>query len=66
MAGVVPSRVDAPAKQGLLDLVDHAVAAGFSGRWACRQLGLDHARVLGWRARQAAGGGLADAPPRRF
>lgn len=63
MAGVVPSRVDAPAKQGLLGLVDHAVAAGFSGRWACRQLGLDHARVLGWRARQAAGGGLADAPP---
>ena len=62
-AGVVPARVDAPAKQGLIDLVDHAVAHGFSARWACRVLGLDHARVLSWRARQAAGAGLSDQPP---
>jgi len=62
-AGVVPARIDAPAKQELLDLVDHAVQAGFSARWACRVLGVDHARVLGWRARAAAGTGLVDAAP---
>lgn len=62
-AGTVPARVDAPAKQGLLDLVDHAVAQGFSGRWACRQLGLDHARMLTWRTRLAWGEDLADAQP---
>ena len=61
-AGTVPTRVDAPVKQGLLDLVDHAGGHGFSGRWACRQLGLDHARMLDWRARAAAGD-LADATP---
>lgn len=62
-AGVVPARLDAPAKQGLLDLVDHASAAGFSLRWACRHLGVDHARMLGWRSRLAAGTGLSDAQP---
>ena len=60
-AGVVPARIDAPAKQGLLDLVAHARSQGFSGRWACRQLGLDHARMLGWQAKAAAGAGLAGA-----
>jgi transposase InsO family protein len=63
MAGAIPARVDAPVKQGLLDLVDHAVAQGFSTRWACRQLGVDHARLLSWRARAGAGGDLADATP---
>lgn len=62
-AGLVPARLDAPAKQGLIDLVDHARAEGFSGRWACRQLGLDHARVLTWQAKASAGSGLADAAP---
>ncbi|MGH3096257.1 MAG: integrase core domain-containing protein [Streptosporangiales bacterium] len=61
--GVVPARVDAPTKAGLLELVDHAVSQGFSARWACRQLGLDHARVLSWRDRAAAGHGLDDAAP---
>ena len=63
IAGAVPSRVDAPVKKALLDLVDHAVAEGFSTRWACRQLGVDHARVLTWRSRAADGGDLADAQP---
>lgn len=62
-AGLVPSRIDAPAKQGLLDLVDHATESGFSGRWACRMLGLDHARMLAWRSRLSQGRGLADELP---
>lgn len=62
-AGLVPARVEGPAKQGLLDLVEHARDEGFSGRWACRQLGLDHARMLAWAAKANAGADLADAPP---
>lgn len=62
-AGLVPARVAEPAKHGLLGLVDYAHAAGFSLRWACRQLGLDHARVLSWRARLAEGSSLADHRP---
>lgn len=62
-AGLVPARVDGPAKQGLLDLVAHATQHGFSGRWACRQLGLDPARMLSWQARARAGGDLADGQP---
>lgn len=62
-AGPVPARVEAPAKQGLLDLVEHARSEGFSGRWACRQLGLDHARMLTWQAKATAGGELKDTPP---
>jgi putative transposase len=62
-AGAVPARVDAPAKQGLLDLVEYAREQGFSGRWACRVLGVDHARVLAWQSRAAAGDGLVDTAP---
>lgn len=62
-AGLVPARVEGPAKRGLLDLVEHARAQGFSGRWACRQLGLDHARMLSWAATAQAGGDLADQVP---
>ena len=62
-AGLVPARVDAPAKQGLLDLVEHAVGQGMSMRWACRLLGVDHARVLAWQGRVRAGATLADTPP---
>lgn len=62
-AGLVPTRIDAPAKQGLLDLIDDARERGFSGRWACRQLGLDHARMLSWAAKARAGHDLGDAAP---
>ena len=62
-AGLVPARVDGPAKLGLLDLVEHARGEGLSGRWACRQLGLDHARMLAWSAKANAGADLADASP---
>jgi len=62
-AGLVPSRVPGPAKQGLLALIGDAQAKGFSLRWACRILGVDHARVIGWQAAQAAGSSLDDAKP---
>ncbi|MCL1900577.1 MAG: integrase core domain-containing protein [Promicromonosporaceae bacterium] len=50
-------------KQGLLDLVDDAGRDGLSLRWACRVLGVDHGRVLAWRATATAGGVLDDAKP---
>jgi len=71
-AGLVPPRVDAGVKAGLLDLVEHAVAAGWSARRAAATLGVDHVRVLRWAARAAGHGGhgpqgrvlaLADARP---
>lgn len=71
-AGLVPPRVDAGVKAGLLDLVDHAVAAGWSARRAAATLGIDHVRLLRWAARAAqetSGGArgrlaaLADAKP---
>ena len=62
-AGLVPPRVDAQLKAGLLDLVTHAVTeGGWSLRRAAAVLGLDHVRVLRWQAR-AALGELADRPP---
>lgn len=63
-AGLVPSRVDAGVKAGLLDLVDHAVGAGWSLRRACATLGVDHVRVLRWAAR--AVDGLAGGPDGRL
>src|SRR5699024_6082720 len=62
-AGHIPARVDAPVKEELLGLVDHAVSEGFSARWACRALGLDHTRMLSWRRRIETGAGLGDEPP---
>lgn len=60
-AGAVPVRVDAPAKAGLLALIDHAVRAGWSTRRACALLGLDPDRAASWRLRAAAGR-LTDRP----
>ncbi len=60
-AGPVPPRVDGPVKAGLLALVDHAVAAGWSRRRACQLLGLDPDRAVTWGQR-AEGGRLADLP----
>lgn len=59
-AGAVPTRVEAPAKQGLLALVDQAVQAGFSLRQACHWLRVAHTRVIGWQSRAAAGDSLQD------
>lgn len=62
-AGPVPHRVSGPVKQTLVALTDDATAAGFSLRWACRQLGVDHARLLSWKRRHTDGTGLADIAP---
>lgn len=62
-AGLVPPRVDAGVKGGLLDLVEHASrVGGWSGRRAAAALGLDHVRLLRWQVRAAADG-LADGRP---
>ncbi|HEX2316265.1 MAG TPA: hypothetical protein VHJ17_21165 [Thermomonospora sp.] len=61
-AGLVPPRVDAEVKAGLLALVAHAVGAGWSLRRAAATLGVDHVRVLRWQARARAGE-LADRRP---
>ncbi len=61
--GLVPARVDAPVKQGLLELVAHAHSeGGWSLRRSCALLGLEHTRVLRWLAR-AAVDRLTDAKP---
>lgn len=53
IAGPVPPRVDARVKAGLLDLLDHAVEAGWSARAACALLGLDDLRAARWVDRRA-------------
>ena len=63
--GPVPARVDACVKAGLLDLLDHAAARGWSRRRGCGLLDLDENRAARWAHRRAAdpGGGLDDAAP---
>lgn len=61
-AGPVPTRVDAGIKAGLLALVDHAVAHGWSTRRACEVLEVGPVRLTRWRGRRDAGRSLADAP----
>jgi hypothetical protein len=61
--GLVPPRVDASVKAGLLELVEHAACqGGWSTRRSAALLGLDHVRVLRWQTR-AVVGRLADAKP---
>jgi transposase InsO family protein len=59
MTGPVPPRVDAHVKAGLLELVDHAVARGWSPRRAAALLGLDEVRAGRWRQRRAVEGDVA-------
>ena len=61
-AGPVPSRVDACVKAGLLDLVDHAVDAGWSSRRAAARLGVDDSRLARWQQRRECGE-LTDRAP---
>jgi transposase InsO family protein len=62
-AGLVPPRVDAEVKAGLLDLARHAMdEGGWSLRRAAATLGIDHVRLLRWSAR-AAIDRLDDAKP---
>lgn len=61
--GLVPPRVDAPVKKGLLELVAHAAEhAGWSLRRSADALGVEHTRLLRWAVR-AAENRLADAKP---
>ena len=60
-AGPVPPRVEAPAKAGLLALIEHAHERGWSLRRSCSLLGLEPDRAAAWRDRARAGR-LADLP----
>ncbi|QGK48007.1 DDE-type integrase/transposase/recombinase (plasmid) [Mycobacterium intracellulare subsp. chimaera] len=60
--GPVPARVHADVKAGLLDLIDHAVEAGWPARRACLSLGVDDLRAARWAERRAADR-LEDLPP---
>jgi transposase InsO family protein len=62
LSGRVPRRVDAATKAGLLDLIDHAVDAGWTTRRACGVLELGEVRAHRWYARRARGK-LTDAKP---
>jgi len=55
LSGRIPRRVDAATKAGLLDLVDHAAAAGWTVAAVCRLLELGELRVWRWLGRRAAG-----------
>ena len=59
----VPPRVDGEVKQGLLQLVDDAVSAGWPHARACRTLGVSDVRVHRWRKRQCEHGQLEDRAP---
>jgi putative transposase len=62
-AGPVPPRVHGDVKAGLLALVDHARAAGWSTPQTCRVLQVDPERVRRWGGRRRGGQDLADRPP---
>lgn len=61
LSGRVPRRVDTATKAGLLELIDGALADGFSHRAACEILQLAERRAWRWRSRRDAGQ-LADRP----
>jgi transposase InsO family protein len=62
MSGPVPARVDGAAKVVLLDVIDHAVDAGWSLSRICGVLELDRQRAWRWQRRRQAGR-LDDDPP---
>ena len=62
MSGPIPARVDEAAKVRLLEIIDEAMAAGWSLGRVCGVLELDRRRAWRWQAR-AALGALADRPP---
>ena len=61
-AGPVPARVTGPVKLALLGLAGDATAEGFSLRQAASWLGINHTRLLAWRAHREGGRSLDDAP----
>ncbi|CAN5227096.1 hypothetical protein BH09ACT12_BH09ACT12_04220 [soil metagenome] len=62
LSGRVPRRVDAATKAGLLDLLDEALAAGWTLRSATTVLDLGEVRAHRWYARRARAS-LADRAP---
>jgi putative transposase len=62
LSGRVPVRVPAATKTELLDLLEEALAAGWTLRVACRVLDLPERRAHRWARRREAGR-LADAKP---
>jgi hypothetical protein len=62
-AGPVPARVDAGIKHGLLGLVDHAVAHGWSARRACEVLEVNDRSRVSLAAAPGGRASLEDAPP---
>ena len=62
LSGRVPHRVDAATKTGLLELLDEALAAGWSLRRACSVLEFPARRAHRWLARRDRGQ-LADRAP---
>jgi putative transposase len=62
MIGPVPARVDGAVKAELLDIIDTAVAGGWTASRACAVLGLERARAWRWHTRRQAGLPLDDAP----
>ncbi|MEX1092116.1 MAG: integrase, partial [Acidimicrobiia bacterium] len=61
--GPVPARVDGDVKEGLLKLIDEAVAAGWTHTRACRVVAVSDVRVHRWRARLTTVGTLVDRAP---
>lgn len=62
-AGAVPTRLEATVKEGLLKLVDEAVAAGWAHVRATAALEITDVRVHRWRARLRDIGTVADRAP---
>lgn len=60
LSGRVPGRVDAATKTALIDLVEGAVAGGWSVGGACRYLELSQRRLGRWYGRVDSGVGLDD------
>lgn len=62
-AGAVPTRLEATVKEGLLKLVDDAVAAGWAHVRATTTLEIADVRVHRWRARLREVGTVTDRAP---
>ncbi|MPZ52840.1 MAG: hypothetical protein GEU79_08920 [Acidimicrobiia bacterium] len=63
MSGRIPMRVEAVTKKGLMELVEEAVASGWSAAAACSYLELPPRRLQRWRRRLSSGDGLEDRTP---
>lgn len=62
MNGPIPARVDAAVKAAVLELVEEAIAGGWTISRVCGLLELDRARLWRWKHR-STGGDLADHKP---